>query len=69
MHSVGRIGGLLVGLGLFVGCGGQEPQVPAGAEALETAEAAVYEAPDSLAGLLGTYTRYWPPAPPRKSRR
>ncbi len=35
---------------------------PEGAEALETAESAVYEAPDSLSGLLGTYTRYWPPA-------
>ncbi|MCP3138026.1 hypothetical protein [Pyxidicoccus xibeiensis] len=62
MHSVGRLGSLFVGLALVSGCGGQEPQGPAGAEALETAEAAVYEAPDSLAGLLGSYTRYWPPA-------
>lgn len=64
MHSVGRLGGLLIGLGLFVGCGGQEPRVPApeGAESLETAESAVYASPDSLSGLLGTYTRYWPPA-------
>ncbi|NMO22811.1 hypothetical protein HPC49_42890 [Pyxidicoccus fallax] len=64
MHPVGRLGGLLVGLGLFVGCGGPEPREPApsGAEALETVESAVYEAPDSLLGLVGSYTRYWPPA-------
>lgn len=64
MHSVGRLGGLLAGLALFIGCGGQEPQVPAadGPDTTGTVESAVYEAPDSLAGLVGSYTRYWPPA-------
>ena len=46
------------GIGASIGA----PPAPEGAEATGTAESALYEPPDSLSGLLGSYTRYWPPA-------
>jgi hypothetical protein len=45
---------------MLVGCG-PEAQLSEGTEATGTAESAVYESPDSLMGLLGSYSRgSWP---------
>lgn len=54
--------GMVIGLALLAGCGGLEG-TEAGAEhpeATGTVEVALYESPDSLAGLVGTYSRSWP---------
>ncbi|NTX14585.1 hypothetical protein HUA74_18705 [Myxococcus sp. CA051A] len=60
--------GMVIGLALLAGCGGLEG-TEAGVQRPEdtgTVEAAVYESPDSLAGLVGTYSRTWPLAAPEE---
>lgn len=63
MSPVGRHG-LFAAFALLAACGGPEGAPPAAGdlEAPGTVESAVYEAPDSLSGLLGSYSRTWPPA-------
>ena len=50
---------------MLVGCGAPEAQGPM-ADDTGAVESALYESPDSLSGLLGSYTRYWPPAAPEE---
>ena len=60
--------GVVVGLSsllLLAGCGGQEPGAPE-PEQTGSTSAAVYESPDSLLGLSGTYSRTWPLAAPEE---
>ncbi|MCP3103463.1 hypothetical protein LZ198_31725 [Myxococcus sp. K15C18031901] len=62
--------GVVIGLSsllLLAGCGGQElPTGDAPSQDTDTATSALYESPDSLIGLSGTYSRTWPLAAPEE---